>query len=161
MKSLRPHYQQKGNSAMKALNLTLIFRLSLFGLAMSIATVFWIPSNAEPLFWLAIFIACAILIAKQADAKFFLHGFLTSLVNCVWITLAHIIFAESYLAQHAQEAAMMASSPFASSPRLMMLATGPVIGVASGLVLGLFCFVAAKIFRKDKAPALNEKSGNS
>ena len=30
----------------------LIFLLSLFGLAMAFATVFWIPSMIEPVFWL-------------------------------------------------------------------------------------------------------------
>jgi hypothetical protein len=40
----------------------LIFGLSLFGLAMAIATVFVIPSNVEPIFWLAIFLVCAYLI---------------------------------------------------------------------------------------------------
>jgi hypothetical protein len=32
----------------------LIFGLSLFGLAMAIATVFIVPSNIEPAFWLVI-----------------------------------------------------------------------------------------------------------
>jgi uncharacterized membrane protein len=30
----------------------------------------------------------------------------------------------------------------------MMLVMGPVVGIVSGLVLGLFCFVAAKIVKK-------------
>ena len=46
------------------MNWKLIFGLSLFGLAMAIATVFVIPSKIEPFFWLAIFIICAIVIAK-------------------------------------------------------------------------------------------------
>ena len=47
------------------MNWKLIFGLSLFGLAMAFATVFVIPSNVEPLFWLAIFIVCAVVIAKR------------------------------------------------------------------------------------------------
>src|SRR2546430_17102735 len=66
----------------------LILELSLFGLAMAVATVFVIPSSVEPIFWLAIFVVCAYLIAKRAPGKFFLHGFLVSLVNCFWITTA-------------------------------------------------------------------------
>src|SRR2546426_4238331 len=52
----------------------LILTLSLFGLAMAVATVFVIPSNIEPLFWLVIFIVCAYLIAKRAPGRPFLHG---------------------------------------------------------------------------------------
>ena len=135
---------------MKELNWNLILQLSMYGCAMAIATVFWIPSSVEPFFWMAIFILCAVVIARTVTAKYFLHGFTVSLVNCVWITSAHIIFFSSYMANHAQEATMMASGPFASSPRLMMAITGPVFGIVSGLVLGLFAFVAGKLFGKGR-----------
>lgn len=126
----------------------LILALSMFGLAMGIATVFVIPSSIEPLFWLAIFIGCAYLLARRAPGRFFVHGFLVSLVNCVWVTGAHILFVSHYLASHPQEAAMMQNTPLPDSPRLMMLMTGPLVGVASGLVLGLFSFVAGKLVSK-------------
>jgi hypothetical protein len=126
----------------------LIFKLSLFGLAMAIATVFIIPSSIEPLFWLAIFITCAYLIAKRAPGKYFLHGFLVSLLNSVWITSAHILFVNAYLAHHPNEAATLAKMPVPDAPRLMMLLTGPVVGIVSGIVLGLFAFVAGKLVKK-------------
>ena len=46
---------------------------------------------------------------------------------------------------------MMKSLPF--SPRLAMVCVGPVIGVVSGLVLGLFAFIAAKLRRGGGSPA--------
>jgi hypothetical protein len=42
---------------------------------------------------------------------------------------------------------MMASMSLPDSPRLMMALTGPVIGVVSGLVLGLFAVVASTLVR--------------
>ena len=134
------------------MNWGLIFRLSLFGLAMAIATVFVIPSNIEPLFWLAIFIVCAYLIAKQAPGNYFLHGLLLGLANCVWVIVAHILLFDRYLATHAREAAMMQSTRMPVSPRLRMAIVGPVIGVVSGIVIGLFAMVAAWLVRR-KAPA--------
>jgi hypothetical protein len=131
-----------------SLNGRLIFSLSMFGLAMGIATVFVIPSSSEPIFWLVIFIVCAYLIAKKALGKFFLHGLLVSVLNSVWITATHIIFFDSYLPRHPDEAAMMAKMPLPDSPRLMMLITGPLIGIAFGLILGLFSFVAGKIVKR-------------
>jgi hypothetical protein len=128
------------------MNFRLIFQLSLFGLAMGVATVYVIPSNIEPLFWLAIFVACALLIARRAPGRPFLHGFLVSLVNSVWITGAHVLLFDSYVAGHAAEAAMMSRMPL--PPRLMMLLTGPVVGVVSGLVLGLFAFVASRFLKR-------------
>jgi hypothetical protein len=129
------------------MNKKLIFRLSLIGLAMAIATVFWIPSNLEPFFWLIIFIFCAYIIAKKCSAKYFLNGFLLSLANCIWVTSAHIIFIETYLVHHTHEAVMITKMPLPDSPRLMMLIMGPVIGIISGFVLGLFAFVASKVVK--------------
>lgn len=130
------------------MKLKLILLLSLFGLAMAVATVFWIPSSIEPILWLAIFIICAIIIAKKCTEKIFLNGFLVSIANCVWITAAHIIHFNTYIANHPGEAEMMDKMPFAISPKLMMLCTGILIGIISGLVLGLFSFIASKIFKK-------------
>lgn len=131
------------------MNGKLIFALSMFGLAMGIATVFVIPSQIEPLFWLAIFVICAIIIAKKAPSRPFLHGLLTSLLNSVWITGAHVLLFDAYVANHAREAAMMANSSMA--PRTMMLLTGPVIGLVSGIILGLFAVVATKFMKPANA----------
>ena len=130
------------------MNYKLIFQLSLFGLAMAIATVFWIPSNIEPIYWLIIFIISAYFIALKSSGKYFMSGFWVSIANCVWITAIHIIFIQNYMASHQQEAEMLAKMPFPDSPRLMMLLTGPVIGIVSGLVLGLFAFIGSKILQK-------------
>ena len=130
------------------MNWKLIFSLSLFGLAMAIATVFVIPSNIEPVFWLVIFIICAYFIAKKSSGKYFGHGFVLSLANCVWITAAHVLFFSTYIANHPQEAAMSAKMPMADHPRMMMLVMGPIIGIVSGLIQGLFAFIASKIVKK-------------
>jgi len=127
----------------------LIFKLSLFGLAMAFATVYVIPSNLEPFFWLAIFIFCAWQIAKNCNSRFFLHGFLVSIFNCIWITAVHILLYNKYISNHRNEADMM--SKMGSSPRLMMLLIGPMIGIVSGLVLGVFSIIAAKLLRRKLA----------
>ncbi len=125
----------------------LVFQLSLFGLTMGIATVFVIPSNMEPWLWLVIFCVCAFLIARVRSSLQFLHGLLVGVVNSVWVTSAHIIFLDRYIASHAKEAAMMKSMSLPASPRLMMALVGTIIGVVSGLVLGLFAFMAGKFVK--------------
>ena len=129
------------------MNWKLIFGLSMFGLAMAFATVYFIPAGlAESLCWLPIFIICAIIIAKRAPGKYFLHGFFTSLVNCVWITGVHVALSQQYFAHHADEATQMAkmNSEMHISPTIAMLIFGPIIGIISGVVLGLFALIAAK-----------------
>jgi hypothetical protein len=133
------------------MNWKLIFQLSVFGLIMACATISLIPANVEPYFWLAIFIFCAYVIAKVCTGKYFLHGFLVSLVNCVWIVAIHIIFYASYIAHHPQEASMKLPAPLSVHPRMAQLIIGPFIGIISGLILGLFAFIAAKIVKKPAA----------
>jgi hypothetical protein len=133
----------------------LIVRLSLFGLAMGIGTVFLIPSSVEPLFWLVTFALCAYIIATRAPGRYFLHGLCVSVVNSVWITASHVLLFDQHIANHPQEAPMIKSMPLPDSPRLMMTLTGPLIGVVSGLVLGLFSVVARRLGagRRASAPA--------
>jgi hypothetical protein len=129
----------------------LIFQLSLLGLAMGIATVFFIPSNIEPIFWVVIFVVCAYIIAKHLAARHFLHGLLLGLANSVWITASHILLFNRYIANHPREAAMMTSMPLPDSPRVMMALTGPGIGLVSGLVIGLFALVGGKLLKRSQS----------
>ncbi|MCX6154187.1 MAG: hypothetical protein NT007_08505 [Candidatus Kapabacteria bacterium] len=115
---------------------------------MSILTVYVIPSSIEPIFWLIIFIVSAYIIAKTCKQKLFLHGFLTSLANCVWITCAHILLFNDYIAHHSNEAEMMANMSTNINPKLMMLITGPIIGIISGLILGFFATLSGKLLKK-------------
>jgi hypothetical protein len=135
------------------MNWKLIFLLSLFGLAMAIATVFVVPSSIEPWAWLPIFVLCAFVIAKGAPGKLFLHGLLLGIVNSVWVTTAHIAWFDAYLAHHPREAAVMQSAGMPLPPRLMMACVGPLVGVISGVVIGLLAVVAGIIVRRGNPPA--------
>ena len=125
------------------MNGKLVVRLSMFGLAMAFATVWVVPSTIEPLAWLVIFPACAYYIARQAPGSYFLHGLLVGLLNSVWITSAHLLFFDAYIARHAREAEMMAQMPL--PPKPMMLVTGPIVGVVSGIFLGILALIVHRI----------------
>jgi hypothetical protein len=99
----------------------LVFQLSLFGMAIAFATVFWIPTNVEPAFWLVIFLVCAYLIAKRTPGRHFLHGFLVSIVNSIWVTTAHAVLFSTYIANHPDMAEMSARMPLAEYPLLMVI----------------------------------------
>ena len=132
------------------MNWKIIFQLSLFGLIMAFGTVSLIPEKFEPAFWLVIFAFGAWVIARVCNGSYFLHGFLVSMVNSVWITAVHIIFRESYIIHHPQFASMGANMPstLAIHPRLAMLIMGPVFGAMFGIINGLFAVIASKIVHK-------------
>src|SRR5687768_12813097 len=132
------------------MNDKLVLVLSLFGLAMGIATVFWIPPTVEPFFWLVALGISAWQIAERAGAHYFLHGALVGLANSVWVTTAHVLLFDSYIAGHPREAAMVAGM---GSPRLMMAAVGPAIGLVSGCIIGVTAVLIAKLMGRTRAPA--------
>lgn len=125
------------------MNGKLVVQLSLFGLAMAFATVWLIPSPIEPLAWLVIFPVCAYFIARRAPGSYFLHGLLVGILNSVWITSAHLLLFDAYVARHTREAEMMRGMPLA--PKAMMLITGPIVGVVSGIFLGILALVVHRI----------------
>ena len=138
------------------MNWKFIFKLSIFGLAMALLTLSMIPMKIEPFCWLAIFVLCAYLIPKYVSGNYFMHGFMTSILNCVWITSIHFIFYRQYLVNHPGMAGTINNTAFNLSPRALMLLTGPLIGFLSGLILGTFTLIAAKVqgqknFAKDAA----------
>lgn len=122
----------------------LVFALSLFGLAMGVATVFVIPTKQEPWAWLAIFAVSALVIAKRAPGKYFLHGVCVSFVDGLWITAAHVALFDQYVARHSLEISTIGHFAQIGSPKMMLAVAGPVAGLASGVVLGLVAYVFSK-----------------
>ena len=92
---------------------------------MGICTVFFIPSKIEPIFWLVIFVVCARIIARSSPPAF-LTGFLVGIVNSLWITACHVLLFNTYVANHAQEAAMLKAMRLGSAQTMMSI-TGPLV----------------------------------
>jgi hypothetical protein len=127
------------------MNWKLIVQLSLFGLVMGIATVFVIPSTVEPVCWLVVFLISAYALARNPRGRPFLHGVCVGLANSVWVTGSHVLFFHQYVARHVRDMRVMASWPLHTHPRVLMLLMGPVIGLVSGIILGVFAVVASRL----------------
>jgi LytS/YehU family sensor histidine kinase len=133
------------------MNWKLIFTLSLFGVAMAIADVFGLTKNIKPYLWFLIFIFYAVWIVRHVDGKYFLYGFLVSVINGVWISIIHAAFFSTYIANNPEQMDAYAKFPQSIGPRLMMLIVGPIIGAITGLIAGLFAFIASKLLKKNPA----------
>ena len=132
------------------MNWKIIFALSGFGLFMSIATVYFIPSNIEIFVWLAIFGFCAWVVQKYSGNNFFWHGFLISIINCIWMTSGHLILISDYIAHHKEQKDQfdqMVVQIKWTIPQILLV-TGIIYGLLSGLFLGLLCNIAGKLFGK-------------
>jgi hypothetical protein len=123
----------------------LVIQLSVFGMIMAFASISLISERMEPPFWLMVFIFSAYVIAKVAPYKYFLHGFVVSLLNSLWITVVHLFFYDSYAVHHPAAISMY----HGLHPRLMMVALGPAFGIMFGIILGLMALVASKVIKKN------------
>ena len=135
------------------MNWKLICQLSLFGLIMAFGTISLIPEKTEFIYWLVIFVFCAFVIARQCASKQFWHGFWLSMVNSVWIIIAHGWFFSSYMAHHADMTTtnpMM--NPFPSHPRVVMLIFSPIFGAVFGLIQGLFAYIVSRFVKPINTP---------
>lgn len=143
------------------MNWKLILQLWLFGLAMAIATVYVIPAKLESPTWIAIVLAYALLVARRAPGRFFLHGFLVGLANWVSVTGAHVILFDAYVARHAEAAA--AIQAVSASPQVATSFLGPIAGMmgrfaipvpgASGVVIGLLAWGLSRLVAPKPARA--------
>ena len=77
------------------MNWKLILTLSLFGLAVAVLSLVGL-GIFDFVIWLAIFVLYAVIIAKRASGKYFLQGFLVSVVNRIWVTPIHGTFFSTF-----------------------------------------------------------------
>ncbi|MFZ1083078.1 MAG: hypothetical protein WAO19_14275 [Candidatus Kryptoniota bacterium] len=130
------------------MNWKLIFLLTLFGIAVAFAGVIGILGEMEFPIWLVIFIVYAAIIVKQTTGKYFLHAFLISIINGVWIGIIHAAFIATYLANNPAMKESYKIMPLRNHPRILMVIMGPIIGAITGLVAGLIVFGAGKLMKK-------------
>jgi hypothetical protein len=133
------------------MNWSLIFSLSLFGMLMAIATTFLIPFEVAIFVWAVIFLVCAIIIARNIGEQYFLHGLYTGIALSVWVALIHFALFTKFIFANGWVAGTTSQLPKIASPRVMILIYQLLIGVASGVVLGLLSNAASKIFKYKEA----------
>jgi len=115
--------------------------------SIAVASLFGLTGRLEPLLWLIILVFYAWWIATHCAGKFFLHALAVSVLNGIWISLIHALFFSTYMRNNPEMLAGYQKLPQGISPRMMMLIVGPIIGVLTGVVAGLFAWVAAKLLR--------------
>lgn len=125
----------------------LILTLSLFGVAMGVASVLGFTGRLEPLFWLIIGIFCAVVIGRT-PARHFRHGFMVGLLAGAFAPLIQALLFESYAANSPEITESFKQIPGGLSARTFILLTMPVISLLSGVVLGLLALVAGRLLTR-------------
>ncbi|MSR22442.1 MAG: hypothetical protein EXR92_02685 [Gemmatimonadetes bacterium] len=97
------------------MNWKLVLQLSLFGLVMAVATVFWIPSTVEPAFWLVIFGFSAYLIAPRTvgpSGMMLVIGPVIGVVSGVVIGLFVLLAAKLIKVRPSRKAPFPGTTPY-------------------------------------------------
>jgi len=137
------------------MNWNLIVRLSFFGFLMGGLSVSVLPEVVEAVMWILVYLFSAYVIAKRCTHKFFLNGFMLSMVNSGWVTGFHVIFYKTYLSEHPASDLMYSFLPLSDFPRLGMVIMAPVFGAFFGVFLGLFSLIMSKVIKRNPG---NEKN---
>ena len=139
------------------MNWKLIVSLSGFGLAMGIASVLGFTRGVEGVLWLIIGLVCAVWIARTTLAKQFLHGFMVGLIGGAIAPLIQVIFFSAYLSNNPETTEQFAQVPVGLSVRSFILVMTPIIGILSGVVLGLLAWAVSKIIKPTANKGLSKR----
>jgi hypothetical protein len=128
-----------------SLDWRLVLSLSLFGPAMGLASILgWTGSLEGPL-WAVIALLAAFAISREAPGRHFLHGLLTGAIGGTSAPLLQSLMFKAYLDNNPALAADFGRMQIGMDPRLFVLALAPMIGIVSGLVLGLLTLLAGRV----------------
>jgi len=130
---------------LKTMNWTIILLLSSFGLVMGLLSIKGYIQKLEPFLWILFGIITSLVLSNNIDNKTFLHALLIGLFWGVLNGITQSAFFDQYLANNANLQERFKQSTFIQ-PRYLVLVTGPVIGLITGLVLGGLTLLLKKIW---------------
>ncbi len=132
------------------MNRRLILRLSLLGPAMGTLIVLGtIPEGGDRFAWMAVDIACAIVIARSDVENVFWHGAITGFIVGASGTLVQGLFADAYFANNPWVVEVLEKKLQGSDLQFFVMMLVPFHGVASALLTGFLSFLAGKVFRRE------------
>lgn len=136
------------------MNWKLVLQLAMFGIAMGLGTVFFVPSKVEPILWLIVFLLSGYAITKHCVRLRFLNALLVGLLDSLLKTSVHVVFFSDYVARHAQEMAMIRQMTSAVSPRQLILLSSPIWGVIYGTATGVFALLIGMFVKPAESSTL-------
>lgn len=132
------------NMSGKSMDWKLIALLSVVGIIMGLLSVRGFTQKIEPVLWLLFGIATSLVISKNLE-KPFLHGLVIGVAWGILNGLLQSAFFDTYLANNSsvQQSFQKNSS---IPPRIFVLATAPIIGLITGVILGGLSLLLKKVW---------------
>ena len=134
------------------MNYKFILPLLLFGVLMGFAAVKGLLSNLELMYWLFIYLVCGLVLAKTSSQKYFLNGFVLGICISIVASLIQILFFDEYLLNNSEVNMELNKLPSSSEPKTFFIMIAPIIGLISGLVLGVFTVAFRWLTKRTNVP---------
>jgi hypothetical protein len=133
------------------MNWRLILQLSMFGVAMGLGIVFFLPSSATTALWIIIIALSGYAIAKRCVRLRWLNGLLVGLLDGLLSAGVNVLFFHAYAIRHADNIALIHAFVPVMSVRRLLVLTSPVLGLLYGVAIGLVALLIG-VFLRPKAP---------
>ena len=129
------------------MNWFLIILLALFGGVMGLLSIKGYTQKIEPFLWILFALATALVLSKNVEHRSFIHA-LT--IGFCWGVLNGVIqssFFDQYMLNNPSLKASFDKSTQYMQPRYFVLITGPLIGLATGAVIGVLTLLFKSFWR--------------
>lgn len=141
------------------MNIKVISALSILGIVLSVARIFWVSSSDETLYWIGIYVVAPFVIARFCQEKFFINGFVLAVLYSFFILIFQLYFYDEYVLRHASESVNSLQTEesyegfLSDSPKMNMIISIPFYGILKGVLLGFCAHIASFIVdRKEDVP---------
>lgn len=132
------------------MNWKIITLLVLIVVALSIASIFGIiNSNYLFVYMLLTAAVSGFIIAKTCDSMIFMNGVVAGLLGGIIGSAIQSIFFDTYLKNNPDTLDGFKNMTTSLEPQYVLLFSGPFVGIANGIVIGLIALILHKIFNKD------------
>ncbi|HXF04222.1 MAG TPA: hypothetical protein VNM72_02265 [Blastocatellia bacterium] len=138
------------------MNWKLIVSLSGLGVLMGGASVLGLTRGSEGVLWLVFAALATVVIVRKAQTRPLLHGFFVGLIGGGLAPVVQFLFFSTYLASNPEVAEQFSRVPSGLGARYFVLVLAPVIGLVSGVALGLICWLGARLVVRRKGPAAGD-----
>lgn len=132
------------------MNWKIIGIISSSGIVMGFLTVLGINRNIELIIWIILAVIALIVLIKKLKRRYFLHGFTAGFLAAVFATSIQIIFYSTYLHNNPNFNQQLSKLPQSFDMRHFFILIVPMIGIISGLTLGIITLVVSLFFHKSE-----------
>lgn len=131
------------------MNWRLLSLLSIVGgAAIGFITLLHFHAVIEQLFWLIDYLICGYFIFRYSNEKYFQHGVLSGILQCITVLVIHLLFYNIFIAHHLDIAKVNSKLENGLSPYLALTIIELTKGIFSSLFFGIFAYIMGKGLKK-------------